>query len=80
MWIGLLFGIICLAIMASDASNFKHGNEIEQQRLQIELYHEKTVQCLIIGEYTKSSPYILETIIHYIYVKMGFRANSSKDI
>ncbi|ROV93377.1 hypothetical protein VMCG_08405 [Cytospora schulzeri] len=80
MWVGLLFGMICLAVMASDASEFTHGNEMEQQRLQIELYREKIVQCLIMGGYTKAGPYALETIMHYVYVEMGFRADSSKDV
>lgn len=80
MWIGLLFGIICLAVMATGGSDSLHGSEIEQQRLQIELYRERTVQCLVMGEYSKSGPYVLEAMIHYVYVEMLFHADSSKDI
>lgn len=76
---GLLFGIICLAVMATDASDSVH-NDLEQQRLQIELYRERTVQCLVMGEYSKSGPYVLEAMIHYVYVEMLFHADSSKDI
>lgn len=56
------------------------GDEMEQQRLQTGLYRERIVQCLIMGEYTKSGPYVLETIIHYVYVEMLSSADSSKDI
>lgn len=80
MWIGLLFGMICLAVMASDASDSRPGDHVEQQRLQIELYREKIVQCLIMGEYTKSGPYVLETVVHYVYVEMLSSSDSSKDL
>lgn len=72
--------MICLALIASEASSSTNGGEMEQQRRQIELYREKTVQCLLVGEYTKSGPYVLETVVHYIYVEMSFRADSSKDV
>lgn len=80
MWVGLLFGIICLAVMASGAPDSMHGNEMEQQRLQIELYRERTAQCLVMGEYSKAGPYVLEAMIHYVYVEMLFHSDSSKDI
>lgn len=79
MWVGLLFGIICLAVMATDASDSMHS-DVEQQRLQIELYRERTVQCLVMGQYSKSGPYVLEAMIHYVYVEMLFHADSSKDL
>ncbi|KAK7737040.1 hypothetical protein SLS53_006797 [Cytospora paraplurivora] len=80
MWVGLLFGMICLSAMTSAASESTQGNEAEQQRLQTELYREKIVQCLVMGEYTKAGPHVLETVMHYVYVEMLLRADSSKDI
>ncbi|RDW59232.1 fungal specific transcription factor-1 [Coleophoma crateriformis] len=81
MWIGLLFSMICLAVVAADSSDFAHGSEpAEQQSLQIDLYREKIVQCLIKGEYTKAGPYVLETFIHYVYVEFGIRADADNDI
>lgn len=77
MWIGLLFSMICLTVMAPNASD--HGSNVDQERLQIELYREKIVQCLL-GEYTRSGPYVLETVIHYVYVEMLFRADCAKDV
>lgn len=65
--------------MATDASDSMR-NDMEQQRLQIELYRERTVQCLVTGEYSKSGPYVLEAMIHYVYIEMLFHADSSKDI
>jgi hypothetical protein len=72
--------MICLAVLASDASDSTHYNEAEQQSLQIDLYREKIAQCLIVGEYTKSGPYVLETMIHYVYVEFGIRADADKDV
>lgn len=80
MWIGLLFGMICLAILASDAGDSGNGNEMQQPSLQIDLYREKMVQCLILGEYTKSAPNVLEAIIHYVYIEFAIRADTDRDI
>ena len=79
MWIGLLFSMMCLAILASDARDSGQSNEMEQQSLLIDLYREKVVQSLILGEYTKSPPNVLETIIHYVYIEFAIRADADKD-
>lgn len=82
MWVGLLFGMLCLAVMATGASspNPTPGNEADEQRLQIELYREKIVQCLIMGEYSKAGPHVLEAVVHYVYVEMLFSPDSCKDM
>jgi hypothetical protein len=72
--------MICLAVLASDSWDPAHGNEVEQQSLQINLYREKVVQSLILAEYTKAAPYVLETMIHYVYVEFAIRADADKDI
>ncbi len=72
--------MICLAVLASDAWDSALGDEMEQQSLQIELYREKIVQSLILGEYTKSAPYVLETMIHYVYIEFAISADADKDI
>lgn len=38
------------------------------------------MQSLILGEYTKSAPYVLETMIHYVYIEFAIRADADKDI
>jgi hypothetical protein len=80
MWIGLLFSMICLAVVASSPSDFMHSHEAEQRSQQIDSYREKIVQCLTMGEYTKSGPFVLETLIHYIYVEFGVRTDANKDV
>lgn len=76
MWIGLLFSMICLACMVSNQSD---GPESETQTIQIELYREKIVQCLIMCEYTKSGPYVLETIINYNYAEFCVCPDANRD-
>ncbi|KAI1382979.1 putative fungal-specific transcription factor [Hypoxylon trugodes] len=78
MWIGLLFSMICLALLSSDSAEASHGGEAEQ--LQIKLYREKIVQCLILGEYTKLTPYSLETMTNYVYIEFVMITDANKDI
>ena len=80
MWVGLLFSMMCLAVLALDAWDSAQGDEMERQSLQVNLYREKIVQSLILGEYTKSAPSVLETMIHYVYIEFATRADADKDI
>ncbi|KAJ0423708.1 fungal-specific transcription factor domain-containing protein [Aspergillus carlsbadensis] len=77
MWIGLLFSMICLACLASDPPG---DLDVEHHSLQVDLYREKVVQCLFMGEYTKSGPYVLETVINYVYIEFGTRTDADKDM
>ncbi|KAI0834355.1 putative fungal-specific transcription factor [Hypoxylon sp. FL0890] len=78
IWVGLLFSMICLALLSSDSTDMYHGGEAQQ--LQIDLYREKIVQCLLMGEYTKSAPYGLETLINYVYIEFMLGIDAGKDI
>ncbi|KAL6234504.1 hypothetical protein BDW75DRAFT_162071 [Aspergillus navahoensis] len=60
--------------------NLLEDAEAEQRSLQIDRYRERIVQCLIVGQYTKAGPYVLETVINYVYVEFGTNPNVEKDI
>ncbi|KAL4908907.1 hypothetical protein BDW74DRAFT_187388 [Aspergillus multicolor] len=77
IWVGLLFSMICLSCLLSDTAE---DTDVEQLSLQINLYREKSVQCLVMGQYTKSGPYVLETIVNYIYVEFGTNPDAEKDM
>lgn len=80
-WIGLLFTIICLSIFASkDNNEIRDMAEDEQLRLQIDSYHEKIVQCLILAEYTKTGPHILETMMHYAHIEFAIHPDANTDL
>ncbi|OHE94206.1 fungal specific transcription factor [Colletotrichum orchidophilum] len=78
MWIGLLFSMICLAVIASDPAT--DISERGQQQLQIDLYREKLVQCLLMGDYTQGGDHALETFINYVYVEFRIHDDAQKDV
>ena len=69
MWIGLLFGIICLGALNSNPEEIPSETN-SQSRLdsarQVQKYHQKAAQSLILGDYTKDAAYTIETLILYI--------------
>ncbi|KAI1421820.1 fungal-specific transcription factor domain-containing protein [Xylaria sp. FL1777] len=79
-WLGLLFSMLCLAVMASDAHDSGYSSEADHQSFQIDLYREKIVQCLIMSEYTKPSPSVLEAVIHYLYVEFLLGPDAQDDL
>lgn len=79
MWIGLLFSIICLAVATLDLPDAGPGNEHEQRMLQVNLYREKIAQCLVASDYTKTGPYVAETMCHYLHIEFAISADANKD-
>ncbi|CAI7587141.1 unnamed protein product [Penicillium palitans] len=75
MWIGLLFSMICLACLTTDTFDA----EVEHLSLQIVFYREKIVQCLVLGEYTRTGPYVLQTVINYVCIEFCLRTDADQD-
>lgn len=67
VWIGLLYSVICLAMQ----SYHKIGDEPpEWKGRTLDMacdYRKKTVQCLIISDYTKSVENSIETLVLYVH-------------
>ncbi|EMR70530.1 putative fungal specific transcription protein [Eutypa lata UCREL1] len=61
-------------------SSFFGRHESDALSAQLGMYREKIVQCLILGEYTNSGPYALETLYHYVQIEFSMRADADKDI
>ncbi|RMZ86734.1 hypothetical protein DV736_g6041, partial [Chaetothyriales sp. CBS 134916] len=80
MWIGLLFGMICLSIISSDAKDSLLSHEGEEESLAINYYLEKLAQCLILGEYTRGGSFTLEAFLHYLYIEFITRMDADTDI
>lgn len=72
--------MICLAVITSGASEIRHGSDTEHAVLPVNIYREKTAQCLVAGEYTKSGPYVLETMIHYLYIEFLLSPDADHDL
>lgn len=79
-WVGLLYSIMSLSARALALIKLGNPNDPDSQIKLSDLYHEKVVQCLILGDYTKSGPYVLETMSQYVYIEFGRHLDSGKDI
>lgn len=66
MWLGLLFGILSIAINLREfyADQPRPGTQLDCVSLSAS-YREKTAQCLILGQYTRGGPYVIETLVHH---------------
>ncbi|EKV12775.1 Fungal specific transcription factor, putative [Penicillium digitatum] len=80
MWLGLLFSMICLVVLASSAADSRPSPGVRNPLA--DTYREKIVQCLILGEYTKakSGRYVLETLYHYLTVEYSIQKDADRDI
>ncbi|KAJ5494645.1 transcriptional regulator family: Fungal Specific TF [Penicillium fimorum] len=78
MWLGLLFSMICLAVLASSAADSSSSPGFRNPL--VDTYREKIAQCLILGEYTKSGRYVFETLYHYLTIEYSIRKDADQDI
>ncbi|KAI9732209.1 MAG: hypothetical protein M1834_004306 [Cirrosporium novae-zelandiae] len=65
MWIGLLYSMMSLAVFFHLHSGDEHAQSPSTSEEAFKLYREKTVQCLILGNYTKPVTYTIETLLLY---------------
>jgi len=81
-WLGLLFTIVCLAAQFQLSRLDTHVNTPEIISIEKELhemvqnFRAKTVACLILGDYAKGGPYVLETLLLYIAVELFVRKDA----
>ncbi|TVY40841.1 Fusarisetin A cluster transcription factor [Lachnellula subtilissima] len=77
-WIGLLFAILSLTAyfqMMTESSSFGDFPDmaLRDPVEAIGVFREKTVQCLILGNYTEPGPHTVETLLLY-YIVEHFRS------
>jgi hypothetical protein len=69
IWIGLLFSILCLTTYFEIASNQKVPVSkvlaLRNPMDIIKIFREKTVQCLVLSNYTNPTTYTVETLFLY---------------
>ncbi|KIY03446.1 uncharacterized protein Z520_00137 [Fonsecaea multimorphosa CBS 102226] len=82
MWIGLLFGLMCLAVQ------YQQFSPNEERRLQIagsqpeslvRLYRQKTIQCLVLSKYFQGPRYAVETLLLYLFIE-ALRGDETKNL
>lgn len=71
LWIGLLFGIMCLAVLQHKFGfEVQHTQDNTDSRRLAQSYRTKISQCLVFGNYTKPAPYAIETLLLYMHVEI----------
>ncbi|KAI1084899.1 hypothetical protein F5B20DRAFT_523612 [Whalleya microplaca] len=75
MWVGLLFAIMCIAtesrILSVSPLNHCSGATIpeEDEIALVNIYREKVIQCLTMGNYIRGGPHVVETLTLYLVVE-----------
>lgn len=74
MWLALLFALICTGTLyeqfvPSESSRPHYQGSSSNPKVLIQEYREKTVQCLVLGNYTRSIPYTIETLLIYLQIE-----------
>ncbi|KAH8683132.1 hypothetical protein BGZ60DRAFT_212877 [Tricladium varicosporioides] len=77
MWIGMMYCMMALAVQFHESSQILLGGLVSSsstrpnpaQNLQLQVYREKVVQCLVLGDYTKGSPFTIETLLLYFAIE-----------
>ncbi|KAH8698477.1 hypothetical protein BGW36DRAFT_376178 [Talaromyces proteolyticus] len=78
MWLALLFSMICLSVLASNV--ISSSPYVETNGSLVNMYREKIVQCLTLGEYTKPGRYTLEALYNYMVIEYSIKNDANKDI
>jgi Fungal specific transcription factor domain len=66
MWVGALFGMMCLAEHFSLITGDGPPGPPHTPQKMIQKYREKAAQCLILGNYAKAGDYVLEALVIYL--------------
>jgi hypothetical protein len=76
MWVGMLFSMMCLSAQPQQASLAPSESNESQSRSSthgpqspVNVYRAKSIQCMLLGHYTKGGPYALETLILYFLIE-----------
>jgi hypothetical protein len=86
MWVGLLYTIMYLGAEIHQLSFAPIGNAFATSALDsdasipADIFRERTVQCLMLGKYTKGGPYVLETLIQYFMIEHLLRHDAEFEI
>ncbi|KAM5360713.1 hypothetical protein ACJZ2D_013591 [Fusarium nematophilum] len=70
IWLGLLYGMMCLSARFSSTSLPSDPEpEWHDTKASRPLYLDQMVQCLVLGDYTRGGPYVIETLLHYFTIE-----------
>ena len=80
MWVGLLFAIMCsslnIELLDEGKASSLEGQALKDPQEVIKIFREKTVQCLVLGNYTEPTAHTVETLFMY-FLSEHFRNSES---
>lgn len=80
MWIGLLYAMMCISLnvelLYEGRASSLDGQALRDPHEAIIIFREKTVQCLVLGNYTEPTQYTVETLLLYFFTE-HFRSSES---
>ncbi|KAF5024492.1 hypothetical protein F66182_3432 [Fusarium sp. NRRL 66182] len=80
IWLGLLYAVVCLSShFGSAAANLEPETEWSSATSSSLLYLEQVVQCLMVGNYRRGGPYVIETLAHYFVIEHLRRPDTEVD-
>ena len=73
-WVSLLFGMMCLALLYDQSTPDEYNDlrkvqPILEPNLRVQVYREKAAQCLMLCQYIKGGPYIIEALLLYLHIE-----------
>lgn len=76
MWIGQLFGVMCLgAYYLQEPLPL-----ISDPKTLIPTFRESIIQCLILGKYTKCAPHTIETLLLYLHIEYSLNEDNQMEV
>ncbi|KAI0468959.1 hypothetical protein F4859DRAFT_524113 [Xylaria cf. heliscus] len=77
IWIGLLFSVMCLSTLYQQSTEDPADPET---LIRMHLFREQSVNCLVLGQYTRGGDYVLETMINYLTCEMILAKDAEVDL
>ncbi|KAH8686152.1 hypothetical protein BGZ60DRAFT_364509, partial [Tricladium varicosporioides] len=74
VWVGLLFSIMCLMTCFQERAVIPFS----ERKYQIAAYREKSIQCLVLGNYAKGPKYTIETLLIHHRINNLRNVNSTE--
>ena len=89
LWLSMLFGIMCMAMLKQDQDQQIHAYT-DNQPIALDAesdakwlayhYRTKMTQCLKMGNYLKPAPYCIEALLIYVLAESGFAKDAATGI
>ncbi|KAJ5524492.1 fungal-specific transcription factor domain protein [Penicillium frequentans] len=67
LWIGLLFSVMALTMQYQQLIEDPADPETISR---VQMFRERTINCLILGEFTRGKEYVIETLLHHLTLEV----------